>query len=123
MTAQLQRRLLRADGTRCELPVPLDVANIARLIDAECPTTVTLHHLGHPLHVLVIDDMGYDKNLPINREATLLYWANCRPGTTHCILGDAVVAPDFDFAQDDARWPADSHEGPAPCSTATTPRT
>ena len=35
---------------------------------------------------------------PINEKATALYHANCRPGTTHQIVGDVVIVPDEDYA-------------------------
>jgi hypothetical protein len=37
---------------------------------------------------------------PVNALATALYHANCRPGTTHQIVGDVYVAPDADWGVD-----------------------
>lgn len=37
---------------------------------------------------------------PVNELATALYHANCRPGTTHKIVGDVYVAPDSDWGTD-----------------------
>lgn len=49
-------------------------------------------------HVMVVDDNGLDKGLPVNKRATELYHEVCRPGTTHQIVGDVAVVPDADFA-------------------------
>lgn len=111
----VMRKLIRTDGTSVDLPVPLTTAQICALIGAKTLDTVSLHHLGSPLHVMVVDDAGYETETiededvitirPVralkaeNVEATKLYRANCRPGTTHVIVGDAVVVPDMDFAE------------------------
>jgi hypothetical protein len=40
---------------------------------------------------MAVDDMGYHKRLPVNHIATRAYWDNCIPGTTHPIVGTAVI--------------------------------
>jgi hypothetical protein len=75
--------------------------------------------------VMIVDDLGYEtvtvdrgeqdtphgrvhvtENVamrprkPVNELATALYLANCRPGTTHKIVGDVYVAPDSDWGID-----------------------
>jgi hypothetical protein len=97
--AERQRRLIRADGS-CELlSARLSMAAIRTMIRADGLDTVNLRHLGHPLVVMLVDDNGQAKGLPVNRIATSLYWANCVPGTDHQIRGDVVVVEDDDFAQ------------------------
>lgn len=91
------RRLIRADGTSEELATPRTMGNIHAMIGATAVDTVILRHMGHPLHVMLCDDLGHDKRLPVNAEATKLYHFNCKPGTTHTIRGDVVVVPDDDF--------------------------
>lgn len=91
------RALIKADGTRQELQSRQSMADIKRLINASTLDTVNLRHMGVPGHVMVVDDLGHDRRLPINAEATKLYHANCRPGTTHQIRGDVVVVLDSDF--------------------------
>lgn len=91
------RRLIRADGTHMDLPGPVSMEAIAQLIGAHSLDTVQLRHLGHPVHMMVVDDLGIPKALPINAEATALYHANCKPGTTQPIRGDVVVVPDSDY--------------------------
>lgn len=48
--------------------------------------------------VMLIDDLGHQKQLHSNAEATKLYHSVCRPGTTHQIVGDVAVCWDEDFA-------------------------
>lgn len=91
------RKLIRADGTSKEIPGPMSIEYLRNLIKADTLDTVTLRHMGHPTHVMLLDDAGHEKHSPINKEASELYWANCRPGTTHPIRGDVVVVLDEDF--------------------------
>jgi len=108
------RVLLRADGTAQVLDDPLSMRELAELIDAQTVDSVLLRHLGHPLHVMIVDDHGWEFETvevkpahyenrptralkPINAAATVLYHRNCQPGTTHEIAGDVVVVPDSDF--------------------------
>lgn len=91
------RALIKADGTRQDLETRLSMADIKRLINAGSLDTVNLRHMGQPAHVMVVDDLGHDRGLPVNDEATRLYHANCKPGTTHQIRGDVVVVMDSDF--------------------------
>lgn len=111
---KVTRLLIRTDGTQQVLPGPVSSAEIHKLIGAECLDTVSLHHMGRPLHVMMIDDHGYDTEevvdghiftmkpvralKPVNVEATRLYHLNCQPGTVHQIVGDVVIVPDEDFA-------------------------
>lgn len=108
------RRLIRTDGTVVDLVNPVPSSKIGELIGAAVTDTVTLWHMGEPLHVMVVDDLGYetkaitDENAtllvpmrarkPVNAEATRLYHENCQPGTTHQIVGDVLVVPDQDYA-------------------------
>ncbi len=110
----MMRRLLRANGTGLELEGPITMREVRELIGAQALDFVSLHHLGSPLHVMCVDDNGYQTEVvegenvielkcvkalkPLNAEATRLYHANCRPGTTHQIVGDVVIVPDDDFA-------------------------
>lgn len=109
------RKLFRTDGTSMDLPAGMSVSELNALIGAETADTVCLRHLGEPLHVMVVDDAGYETETiehspgqfetrpiralkPLNVVATALYHANCQPGVTHQIVGDVVVVPDGDFA-------------------------
>ena len=107
------RRLIRADGTESDITGPISLPDIRTLIGADTLATVNLRHLGEPLHVMLVDDHGWETEIvtsgdhiilkptralrPINAEATRLYHANCLPGTTHQIAGDVVIVLDDDF--------------------------
>lgn len=75
------------------------MSDLCALIGADTIDVVSLRHMGEPRHVMLVDDGGHESRRPVNHEATRLYWANCRPGTTHQIVGDVVIAPDSDFAE------------------------
>ena len=92
------RKIIRTDGTTTDLAQRLPMAQISASINADTLDTVVLRHMGHPMHVMVVDDSGHTKGLPVNEEATRLYRFNCLPGATHQIRGDVVVVPDADFA-------------------------
>lgn len=94
----MMRRVIHADGTTLDLPERRSIGSISAMIGATTLQTVTLRHMGRPLHVMLCDDAFMAKRLPVNVEATKLYHANCVPGTTHQIRGDVVVVPDDDFA-------------------------
>lgn len=93
------RKRINADGTEQELPVVLPMSAIAVELRATALDHVNLHHMGQPLHVLIVDDHGASKRLPINPGATALYRDNCRPEarTRAFIYGDAFLCPDSDF--------------------------
>ncbi|MBB5413481.1 hypothetical protein OKW40_000850 [Paraburkholderia sp. RAU6.4a] len=90
------RRVLRADGTTQALEGPRTMAQIEALIgpDCECCDTVMLDGL----HVMIVDDLGYRKGLPVNENATALYLLRCGPGVDWQIRGDVVIVPDDDFS-------------------------
>lgn len=107
------RKIIRTDGTEEELPGPITMAEARERIGAQTLDVVLLRHLGWPLHVMLVDDAGYvtmplttqpgvvrlqtlAPRKPINEKATALYHANCRPGTSHRIVGDVVIVPDAD---------------------------
>lgn len=109
------RRIIRCDGSIEELPAPLGLRELARLIGADTLDTVNLRHMGDPLHVMLVDDHGYETEVvdhggghielkpvrarkPLNPEATRLYLANCTPDTEHQVVGDVAIVPDEDSA-------------------------
>jgi hypothetical protein len=113
----LIRRLIRTDGTMEDLAAGLSIEAVRELIGADTLDVVNLRHMGTPLHVMIVDDHGYEVEhvqvspqrlelrpvralKPVNEFATVLYRAN-RPATcTHQIVGDVVVLPDEDYACD-----------------------
>lgn len=95
----LIRKLLRTDGSAMDLPPGKSMEWLRNLLRADALDTVTLRSLGSPRHVMLVDDQGYQKHLPINVAATELYLAQCVPGTMHKIRGDVVIVPDDDFKE------------------------
>lgn len=90
------RCLLRTNGDRIDFDSPLTLADIERLIGADALDTVTLRDR---VHVMVVDDIGHQKELPLNKAATLLYWERCGGPNDWAIVGDVVIVPDSDFAR------------------------
>lgn len=111
------RRLLRTDGSMEDYRKPMDMKQIGQLIGAATMDTVMLRHLGTPRHVMIVDDNGWETKpvtsseggvgtltlvpvkplKPINPRATAMYLLECRPGTSHQIVGDVFICPDEDF--------------------------
>ena len=88
---------LRASSEREPVAPGISMDDICTLIGAEVLDTVNLRD-GR---VMVIDDAGAIKNLPVNPEATGLYHAICIPGTTWLIRGDVVIVRDADYEEPD----------------------
>ncbi|WP_321941615.1 hypothetical protein [Paraburkholderia tropica] len=91
------RCLLRADGTMLDLGSPKSHDEIRTLIGCDCALTDSVM-LSDRVHVMIIDDHGDQKELPVNVAATNLYLSRCAPGTRWVIRGNAVIVPDADFA-------------------------
>ncbi len=109
------RKLFRTDGTSMDLPKGMDWDALKNLMGADTIDTVILRHMGNPMHVMLVDDNGYEvqevqispthferrpvrARKPLNVEATRLYHLNCKPGVEHQIVGHVIVMPDEDFA-------------------------
>lgn len=50
--------------------------------------------------VMIVDDLGHQKNLPVNEEGTRLYHGVCKPGTKHKIVGIVAICRDDDFSHE-----------------------
>lgn len=79
--------VLRADGSIVELPAAPSLDEVERLIGAD----VLCGFATHDGRYVYVDDSGHEKGSPRNEAVTALYHAICKPGTTHYIVGDAVV--------------------------------
>lgn len=90
------RRLVRVDGSVEELPKPVTIEGVSRLIDAQTLDVIALHDALK--HVLLVDDNGYAKGLPVNTFATLLYRMQSGGKSIALVLGDCVLCPDEDFS-------------------------
>ncbi|CAB4158558.1 hypothetical protein UFOVP703_18 [uncultured Caudovirales phage] len=89
------RRLLKTDGTATPIN-RVTISEAARLMGADTLDTVNLRD-GR---VLLVNDAGHERQLPVNQAATALYHTVCRAGTTWQIRGDAIVTLDADFGGD-----------------------
>ena len=92
------RRIIRADGSELPLDRVPTVRELESMIGAATLDTVSLRHLDGPLQVMLLDDAGHSKGLPINLAATKLYWARCGRQVDHVIRGDVVIVFDDDYA-------------------------
>jgi hypothetical protein len=97
MVKTVIRRLVRADNTLREFDTPLTLDYIRTLIGCDLVDTVKL---ADGVHVMIVDDIGHEKELPLNRAATLVYWERCGGPNGHYIVGDVVIVPDSDFARE-----------------------
>ena len=92
-----QRMILRADGTTEPLEAPAGLEAVNKAIGHAIPFTVRLPDGW----MMLGDDNGIAKRLPVNNAATALYHSVCRPGTTNRIHGDVVVTMESDFGAED----------------------
>ena len=81
--------VLRASGARETHALPFESLFewCRRTVGADTLDTVTLHD-GR---LMLIDDDGFAKRLPVNEAATALYAARCRPDSAPVIVGDVVI--------------------------------
>lgn len=93
----LQRMILRANGATEPLEEPAGLDAFNRATDEALPFTVRLPGGW----IMLGDDNGIAKGLPVNEAATALYHSVCRPGTTHRIQGDVLVTMYSDFSPND----------------------
>lgn len=89
------RKLVRADGTDVELHGPHALMDVRQMIGADALDTVSL---ADRVHVMLVDDDGISKGLPVNPEATRLYQE--ARGVPRQIRGDVVIVPDSDYARE-----------------------
>ncbi|NGT16956.1 DUF3846 domain-containing protein [Achromobacter insolitus] len=89
------RKLIRADGAETVLYGPHAIQDVCQMIGADALDTVSL---ADRVHVMLVDDEGILKNLPVNPAATRLY-QDAR-GVPHQIRGDVVIVPDSDYARE-----------------------
>lgn len=90
----MNSKVIRVDGTEESIEGKVTIAKVESMINADCLDTVNLRD-GR---VMLVDDNGISKGLPINPMATGLYHSVCRSGTTHQIRGDVAVVFDSEFA-------------------------
>lgn len=88
------RKLIRHDGTTVDFDRPLTMRDIETLIGcAICDSVV----LADGVHVMCLDDWAALRELPVNHEASRLYWEKCGGPVDWVISGNVVIVPDADF--------------------------
>lgn len=91
---KMQAWLLKTDGTEESITINYHDGILGELSDkyfgGVTMDLTKVRYKGRLCH-MAVDDEGFCKNLPRNEVATKAYLANCHPGTTHHIAGDAVV--------------------------------
>lgn len=87
--------LLSATGgvSKIECAAIMAMDTIKSAIGADILDTVNLRD-GR---LMLVDDQGHEKELPINANATRFYLHVTRRGTSHVIRGDVAIARDADF--------------------------
>ncbi|MEN4919414.1 hypothetical protein ABE485_12130 [Achromobacter spanius] len=88
------RKLIRTDGAETALHGPHAIQDVCQMLGADALDTVSL---ADRVHVMLVDDDGIQKNLPVNPAATRLY-QDAR-GIPHQIRGDVVIVPESDYAR------------------------
>ena len=48
--------------------------------------------------IMIVDDLGHQKGLPVNEEGTRLYHGVYKPGFKHKIVGFVAICQDDDFS-------------------------
>lgn len=93
MLTYTSRRMIAVEGNQSGLSESQTVKQIEELIAADCCSVLMLKH-GM---VMLVDDAGQEKNLPINYLATAIVYGAQPYGLEREIRGDVVIAPDTDF--------------------------
>lgn len=100
----VRRQFIPISGAICHFGGPLTLTEIRTQLHARVLEGITLLHWGVPLHTMLVADQGNGtggrKKGRVNKRATELYLANCKPGTKRQIRGDVVIVPDQDFTYD-----------------------
>lgn len=93
MLTYTSRRVVAIEGNQQGLSESLTMKQIGDLIAADCCSVIMLKH-GM---VMIVDDAGQEKKLPINYLATAIVYGSQPYGLEREIRGDVVIAPDTDF--------------------------
>lgn len=87
------RMLIRTDGATAAFDEPVPIEVIKRMLGTRMLDFVML---ADGVHVMIIDDWGRNKELPVNVPGTALYWEKCGGQNEFNIHGDVFICPDAD---------------------------
>lgn len=99
LPTHLMRFLVPVEGDIEAIDGPMTITQIEQRLGAAGLDTVNLRDRRWG-RMMLVDDQGMLKRLPVNHLATAYYHSVCRPGTTHQIRGPVIVVPDNDFGSD-----------------------
>lgn len=95
----MKAKIIHVDGS--EEDVEFDQSEchqrIEKELDCNALDTVNLRN-GYTMYV---DDIGLQKEKPVNKKATALYHGICVPGTTQPIVGDVMVIAESEWNDED----------------------
>lgn len=91
-----QIHIYRANGTREVFNEKPTIPRLKELTGSETFDTVNFRNGS----VMMVDDNGYQKGLPINLAATGFYRFRA-PTSDHVIVGDVAIVNDNDFGGDE----------------------
>lgn len=92
----IMRKVLYTDGSEFELTGKQTFEQIYKLIGSECDC-IDVVRMRDGVHVMLVDDNGLLKDLPINQKATAIYSDICRGRNMTPIVGNVVIVPDEDY--------------------------
>jgi hypothetical protein len=92
--------IIRTDGAEAVHGERPTMAMVLAAIGAPALDTVRIGRANTPPddQIMLVDDTGALRGLPVNAKATALYHRVCKPGTTFEICGDVVLTYDRYFA-------------------------
>jgi len=88
------RKIIRSNGAEIQIEGQKPLKELAKLINVDCTDSILL---PDRVHVMLVDDDGHLKGLPLNPKATALYRSKNPEHATHTIVGDVAIVPDEDF--------------------------
>ena len=93
------RCMITVDGSIRVFDEPVSIEQGHELLRAGSLDTVILEDRKH---VMLVDDLGSDKHLPVNALATRHYHAKCGAVVPWSIRGPVLIVPDADYIKDEA---------------------
>src|SRR5262245_54888766 len=83
--------ILRANGEMEDLPGPLSLEQMQKAVGGYIEF-VTLRIVGRERHIMIVNEEGLLKDLPVNPQATALYVEATRGAAVTPIVGDVILA-------------------------------
>lgn len=94
-----QYTIIRANGTEQVVEEAPTLSSVHEALKCDCIDALRLSTYSINQAVMLVDDSGMLKRLPVNVKATALYRAVV--DTPYSIHGDVIVCSDMDFGDDE----------------------